>query len=126
MDSTASGVGHSLYLGLLEAGGVIALAAFVCFAAGLVRTGLSLVREARVPTGWHDDAAGLTAAVIGWLALSAVQNSVFDRFLYIPAGLLIALAYNARGLPASSAATAPAEGVRTTSGVDLIPRPARA
>ena len=110
-----SRVGHSLYLGLLEAGGVIAFAAFMCFAAGLLHLGVSLARDDQVSSRWQAEAVGLTGAVIAWLSLSLVQNSVFDRFLYIPAGLLIALAHNARvsatpsgPVPVATADTVPA------------------
>lgn len=84
--------GHNLYLELAHAGGIIALAAFLCFAWGLLRTGLRLSHDKRLPLPRRADAMGLTGAIVAWLTLSFVQNSVFDRFLYIPAGLLIALA----------------------------------
>lgn len=88
--------GHNLYLELAHAGGIVALAAFLYFAVGLLRSAQSLGKDTTLPDASRTTAIGLTGAVVTWLTLSLFQNSVFDRFLYIPVGLLVALVINAR------------------------------
>lgn len=96
---------HNLYLEMAHAGGLIALAAFLFFAGGLLQTGLRMARDQRAPPMWRVESCGLVGAVVAWLTLSLFQASVFDRYLYIPAGIVIAMALVAR----REAASAPAE-----------------
>lgn len=117
--------GHNVYLELAHAGGLIALAGFLCILAGLFRTGFALVRDTHLPVLRRADATGLIGAIVAWVTLGIVQNSLYDRFLFIPAGLLIALAACARGAVASDASTAPAApDARRTMPPVLLPRPA--
>lgn len=77
---------HQVQLQLLSAGGLLALTGYALYILGV----LSSVRAAS-----RGDAM-LTAAaitsVITWLLLGLVENQLIDRYLYIPAGVLLALA----------------------------------
>lgn len=73
---------HDLYLELARSGGVLAVALFVYFAGGLLLTGRRLERIG--PTG------AATASFASWLAIAIEHNALTDRFLYVPAGLIVA------------------------------------
>lgn len=82
---------HDIYLQLLQAGGLIALAAFGLFALGSLGLGVRLTREPTLPNGAQGLAAALTASIAVWLLAGLAQNQIYDRFLYVPVGLLLAL-----------------------------------
>ena len=50
-----------------------------------------LVRRANLPPPVRDLPVALGASVIVWAVLSTVENAVYDRYLYIPTGLLLAV-----------------------------------
>lgn len=82
---------HDIYLQLLEAGGLIALVAFLFFAVGSVRLG-NLVRRARaLALSQRELATALVASLAVWFIVGLTQNALYDRFLYLPAGLLLGL-----------------------------------
>ncbi len=89
---------HSVYLQLLQAGGPLALVAFLLFAGGVLRMAvrLGLGGERRGPPAALGQALGV--AMFVWLLTGIVQNSIFDRFLYVPAGLLLGLCMWAPGM----------------------------
>ena len=74
---------HDVYLQLLSSGGVLILIGFGVFAYGLFATGVRL----HTPLG-----VGAFAAVCAWLLAGLVENQIYDRFVYVPAGLVIAIA----------------------------------
>jgi O-Antigen ligase len=80
---------HDVYLQLLSAGGVIALVAWLAFSSGAV---LSSGRFARM-TQVASDVRGLAGAVCGtlvaWLLMGAVENQLYDRYLFVPCGLFV-------------------------------------
>jgi O-antigen ligase len=82
---------HDIYLQLLEAGGVLALLAFVVFSAGSLRRGLLLSRDADLDHESRNLASAFTVSVLIWLLAGLVQNFIYDRFLYVPVGLIIGL-----------------------------------
>lgn len=87
---------HSIYLQLLAAGGVIALAAFLTYLWGL------WVSTRRARAGPERDLA--TAAAIGvamWLVNGVVDSQLADKYLYVVPGLLVALSYSATALRAA-------------------------
>jgi O-antigen ligase len=92
---------HDIYLQLLSAGGVVALACFALFVLGTLRiavrrpaAGGALARQ--VPL-----VAASAAGLLTWLFVGVAQNALYDRYLYVPAGLLLSYAL------ASREATAP-------------------
>lgn len=83
---------HNIYLQLLHAGGLIALVGFLLFAVGSTATGFRLGRSQAVPDELRSLARGLVASLAVWLvAVGIVQPAIFDRYLYIPVGLIIAI-----------------------------------
>ncbi len=76
---------HDIYLELLDAGGVIALASFVVFVGGLAgaarRSMSGLLREESVV---------LAVAVVAWLINGVFDNQLADKYLYVVPGLLLA------------------------------------
>jgi O-antigen ligase len=83
---------HNIYLQLLHAGGLIALTAFFIFAVGITVRGLRLAGTAAIPADLRSLATASVASLGVWLAVGGlVGTAIFDRFLYIPAGLILAL-----------------------------------
>jgi len=82
---------HDIYLQLLEAGGILAFVSFMVFAFGALRLGVRLTGSDALEDPIRNLAAALTASLAVWLLGSLVQNFVYDRFLYVPVGLLIGL-----------------------------------
>jgi O-antigen ligase len=74
-------VAHNVYLQVLQAGGVIGLMGLLTFLAGTLRL---VDRESTV-------SAAAAAAMVAWMAAGLVQNAIYDRYLYVPAGILLAV-----------------------------------
>ncbi|MGI8557918.1 MAG: O-antigen ligase family protein [Solirubrobacteraceae bacterium] len=91
---------HDIYLQLLASGGVIALAAFAAFCAGLIKS-------SRLAFGGtqRDEAIALAIAVVVWLVSGLVDNQVADRYLYVAPALLVAMAGVAVGRGGTCAPT---------------------
>lgn len=84
---------HDIYLQLLQAGGVVALAGFLLFGVRTLRTGLVLLYgRSRANGPWRSLAAAMSASMVVWLVAGLFQNFVYDRFLYLPAGVLLGVA----------------------------------
>lgn len=84
---------HNIYVQLLQAGGVLALAGFLAFAAGMVRLARGLsVASSGSPPWLMSLAAGCGASMCVWLLFGMVGNAVYDRYLYIPVGITLAAA----------------------------------
>ena len=119
-DHPATGIGFSvvrqatdIYLQVLQAGGIFALAAFLLFVFGTLRLGLRYIRP-RAP----DDPDRILALAFltsfgVWLFEGFVQNDIYNRYLFIPVGLLLAMEYIRLK---ESDAPDPAAGVWTGSG----------
>jgi len=83
---------HNIYLQLLGAGGALALGAFLAYMISLMRRArrLALARNGSPP--WLMAlAAGSGASVCVWLLYGMVGNAIYDRYLYVPVGLVLAL-----------------------------------
>jgi hypothetical protein len=87
---------HDMYLQVVDAGGILALPAFLVFAGGVVLVGVRLRRERELPAVSQNLAAALTASMLVWLSCGIVSNEVYDRYLYVPAGLLLGLLFACR------------------------------
>ena len=81
---------HDIYLQLLEVGGLIALAAFLAFMAGTIAMARRLAATNDLPWSLVSLASALGASAVVWLVIGLAQNELYDRYLYIPAGLLLA------------------------------------
>ncbi|HTU14853.1 MAG TPA: O-antigen ligase family protein [Solirubrobacterales bacterium] len=80
---------HNLFLQLLLAGGVIALVGFFTIFTGYLATGWR--SRFRVPDRLYGDAVGLTLALVAFLLSGFLGNDIYARYLYIPAGLILAM-----------------------------------
>jgi O-antigen ligase len=77
---------HDIFLELLAAGGVIAMASFLTFIGGLAAC---LRRALSGPL--REEAIACGIAVFAWLANGAFDNQVADKYLYLVPGLLFAI-----------------------------------
>jgi hypothetical protein len=78
---------HSIYLELLAAGGLIALASFLTFCGGLIAALRRALRGTQVA-----EATALGISILVWLANGIVDNQLADKYLYAVPGLLFAMA----------------------------------
>ena len=93
---------HNIFRQMLAAGGIALFSAFVVFAVGAFRSAL---RVGRV----HPLAYAAAASVASWLLFGMVENLLLDRFLYFPAGFIVAMMQRTEVTGASPApAPAPA------------------
>jgi hypothetical protein len=97
---------HSLPIQFLMAGGLIALMAFLLWVWRMAALGIALARSSRAPPVNAEIAAALTAALAAWLIPGIFNPQLLERFMYVPAGLLLAMAYCLRSQPSAK----PAEG----------------
>lgn len=84
---------HNVYLQVFQAGGVLALAAFVGLAGAVVLRArrLALVAQGELRPWLPSLAAATGASVCVWLLFGVVGNAIYDRYLYIPIGIVLAL-----------------------------------
>lgn len=95
---------HDIYLQFIQGGGMIALAGFLLFAGTILLLARSLARGATaVPYGLSALAAAGGASAGVWLLFGIVGPNTYDRYLYLPVGLVLALSL----VRARSASTAP-------------------
>jgi hypothetical protein len=98
LDHPLTGVGfsrvfdsHSVPAQFLQAGGVLALASLALWAFGIGSLGVALSRNPRLPAHSAEIAAALSAGLIAWLLTGILSPQVAERFMYIPAGILLGL-----------------------------------
>lgn len=87
---------HDLALQLLVSGGVIALVGYSLFAGGIVVIGIHCSRASALDRQISMLSAGFTSSVILFLVSGLVSNEIFDRFIYWPFGLLVAVYFMSR------------------------------
>jgi O-antigen ligase len=84
---------HDIYLQLLQSGGLLALGAFAAFMVGTLRLAWRLGHDPVVPAALRPLVAGLAASIVVWLINGVAGNQLYDRYLYVPIGLLLGLSY---------------------------------
>lgn len=89
---------HQVFLQLLAAGGVIGLLGYATYWIGVLRTGLFARRLD------PNIASVLLVSSLCFLALNLVENQVTDRYVYVPAALIVGLAALRRRAAESSPA----------------------
>lgn len=92
------GDAHDIVLQLLVSGGVLALIGFALFTIGFIVIGWRSARDTRLGTAMQTFSAGLTASALVFLATGLVGDLIYDRFLYWPFGLLLAIHILRKGL----------------------------
>ncbi len=80
---------HNTVLQLLMAGGILALAGFFLVLIGYLKIGFGLRRH--LPDTERDVAIAVTVSMLIYVISGLVINHVFERYLYIPAGLILAI-----------------------------------
>lgn len=80
---------HNTVLQLLLAGGPLALVGFYLVLIGYLNMGFRL--RFRIPDGMGDSSVALTVSLLLYAISGLVDNHVFERYLYIPAGLILAM-----------------------------------
>jgi len=103
---------HNLFLQLLLAGGLIALIGFFTIFVGYLTLGWR--SRLNVPDSFYGDSVGLTLALVAFLLSGFLGNDIYARYLYIPAGLLLAMSLasdrvSARDEPSRKTADSTAE-----------------
>ena len=77
---------HDIYLQLLAAGGVIAMASFLIYLGGLA----GAARRAWA-TGARDEVVAASVTITMWLVNGAFDNQLADKYLYVIPGVLLGL-----------------------------------
>lgn len=99
---------HNIYLQLLQAGGVLALVGFLVFSWSLLRRARWLALSSHGSPPWlRSLAAGCGASVCVWLLFGLVGNAIYDRYLYLPVGVALALALAHRRICVAQELAAP-------------------
>ena len=80
---------HDLYLQLWHGGGLLTFVAFLVFASGTLWWGVRTYSTSDRITPDHRLLGSFVVSMAVWLALGLVQNQVYDRYLYMPAALLL-------------------------------------
>ena len=107
---------HDIYLQLLAAGGIVALASFATFCAGMIGS----VRWAL--TGIQGDAVvAVAVAILVWLINGLFDNQLADKYLYVLPGLLYAMSLVALARRRSPAALGRTARGSDPAGVGLPP-----
>jgi O-antigen ligase len=117
---------HNIYLQLLQAGGILALTGFVAYAGAIVRRARWLALPRNSPWLWQASiAAANGASVCVWLLFGMVGNAIYDRYLYLPVGLTLAVALISKRMRVA-ADDPPATPARLQDGLRTEGSPARA
>jgi O-antigen ligase len=84
---------HDIYLQLLQSGGLLGTFGFLVFCGGVFVSAHRSCRD--LPTGQplRDIVVAMVVAMATWLLVGLVFNLIQDRFLYIPAAIILAVAY---------------------------------
>lgn len=82
---------HDIYLQLMHAGGIAALAGFLVFGIGSITTAFRIGRRGDVGEHLQGLSQALVASMAVWLLAGLVGNWLFDRYLYVPAGLILSI-----------------------------------
>ncbi len=119
LDHPLAGVGfsadhraHSFYLELARSGGLVSLALYLWLAAGVVLTGWKRRADELM--------AASTASFMAFLIVAVQHNTLYDRFLFVPLGFIVAAAINQR-LAAHDVANQPSEPA-SLSGITGVPK----
>ncbi|MEA3412034.1 MAG: O-antigen ligase family protein [Pseudomonadota bacterium] len=81
---------HNIFVQVLQAGGLVALAGMCLYVIGYISTVMSLARGL-VDERWSMIAKAIAASVFVWLVSGLVQNAIYDRYIYLPIGFTFSL-----------------------------------
>lgn len=89
-------------LQVLVSGGVIGLMGYALFVIGFVALGVHCCRDRTLDRELSMLSAGLTASALVFLVAGVVSDEIYDRFLYWPFGLILAIWVISRRSPSSA------------------------
>jgi hypothetical protein len=92
-----------IYLQLASSGGLLALAGFGIFVFWIIGTQRALVRATH-PGRLRNLGAALAGSMTVWLVYGLFQNGIYERYLYVAAGLTVAAGYSWLRRPAEGGA----------------------
>lgn len=81
----------NIYLQLLQAAGILGLAAFITAIGGAIIVCVRLARDALLSISDRHGAAAIAISLMAWMAFGLFQNAIYDRFLYVPIGFALAI-----------------------------------
>jgi len=82
---------HNIYLQILQAGGLLGFVGFYWFIIGFLSLGWNIRSNARFRIKNPLIVDALIVSILTWLVIGLFFNLIFDRFLYIPMGLLLGI-----------------------------------
>ena len=104
-------VAHNIYLQLIQGGGVLALVGFVVFATGIMRSTRTVTCGELLRAGIPQALLAASTAAMGtWLLYGLVGNALYDRYLYAPAGFVLAIGLVSRARSADPVTNGAADG----------------
>ena len=80
---------HDIYLATLQGGGLLMMSGFLAFVWWTIAYGLSVRHGVRQSEYARCVVTGLITAVIVFLAMGVFANAIYDRYIYVPIGLLL-------------------------------------
>lgn len=88
---------EDIYLQLLSAGGVVALLAWLAFISGASVSSFRVGRMKSVSPELQGLAGAVCGTLVAWALMGIVENQLYDRYLFVPCGLLIGCLVTIRG-----------------------------
>jgi hypothetical protein len=89
---------QDIYLQLLESGGILALTAFLTFIIGILCTSISVHGTPAVDPHERNIASAVGVGVVCWMIMGLIQPPIYDRYLYIGPGILLAIFLSSKRL----------------------------
>lgn len=87
---------HDIYLQVAAAGGAVGLIGLLLLLGAIVQSGVQCTMRSGLSLRLRGLAAGSVGALVTWLSVGIVENPIYDRYLYWPAGLLLAVGFLTR------------------------------
>jgi hypothetical protein len=87
---------QDIYLQLLEGGGIVAVSAFGLFIGGIFRMTKAIRRSSVVSERERGIAVAIATGTLSWLIMGIFQPPIYDRYLYVGPGLLMAMFLSAQ------------------------------
>jgi O-Antigen ligase len=95
---------QDIYLQLLESGGVLALIAFLTFIGGTLYTSIRVRSTTAIDPRERNIASAVAVGVICWMIMGIIQPPIYDRYLYVGPGILMAIFLSTKRLRVSHSA----------------------
>lgn len=97
--ATAVQIVHSNRRSIISAGGLILATGFAYFVIGTIRAALELREASSLLT------SVLLVSLATWMVVGLVENQLVDRYLYVPAAVIVALSVRLQHATSASVST---------------------